>query len=244
MARQHQPKTKSNKVGFGKSIPSSPEATPTQRPLQPALSQKLTPALMRSLQTTHGNQYVMRLAQSSLTIQPKLTVTPAGDRYEQEADQVSKQVVSQLNTAQPIQRLDVEDEMSMQRIQRQDLEDEVSMQRIQRMNDPLGGMSVDATLESQINGARGGGAPLPDNLQRSMGDAFGTDFSGVRVHHDSGADQLNRSVQAKAFTTGADIFFKSGEYNPGSQGGQKLLAHELTHVVQQGGAVNRKEDKA
>jgi hypothetical protein len=112
------------------------------------------------------------------------------------------------------------------------------------MNDPLGGMSVDATLESQINGARGGGAPLPDNLQRSMGDAFGTDFSGVRVHHDSGADQLNRSVQAKAFTTGADIFFKSGEYNPGSQGGQKLLAHELTHVVQQGGAVNRKEDKA
>jgi hypothetical protein len=64
--------------------------------------------------------------------------------------------------------------------------------------------------------------------------AFGTDFSSVRVHTDSGADTLNKELNAKAFTTGQDIFFRRGEYSPGSDGGKKLIAHELTHVVQQG----------
>jgi Domain of unknown function (DUF4157) len=62
---------------------------------------------------------------------------------------------------------------------------------------------------------------------------FGADFSGVRVHTDAGADGLNRSLSAKAFTTGRDIYFRQGEYNPGSSSGRSLLAHELTHVVQQ-----------
>src|SRR5262249_34009533 len=57
--------------------------------------------------------------------------------------------------------------------------------------------------------------------------------SSVRVHTDAGADGLNRSLSAKAFTTGRDIYFRQGEYNPGGSGGRELLAHELTHVVQQ-----------
>jgi hypothetical protein len=75
-----------------------------------------------------------------------------------------------------------------------------------------------------------------------MEGAFGADFSGVRVHTDSKSDSLNRSVQAKAFTTGSDIFFRSGTYQPASSGGQELLAHELTHVVQQGGASVQRRD--
>jgi len=69
-----------------------------------------------------------------------------------------------------------------------------------------------------------------------MGDAFKTDFSGVKVHTGNQSDMLNRSISARAFTTGSDIFFRSGEYNPSISSGQTLLAHELTHVVQQGGA--------
>ena len=73
-----------------------------------------------------------------------------------------------------------------------------------------------------------------------MEQAFGADFGGVKVHTDSRSDQLNQSIQARAFTTGQDVFFRQGEYNPGSRGGQELLAHELTHVVQQnGGTVQR-----
>jgi len=65
---------------------------------------------------------------------------------------------------------------------------------------------------------------------------FGHDFSGVRVHTDAKADSLSRSLSAEAFTLGSDMFFRKNKYNPDSSGGQKLIAHESAHVVQQGGA--------
>jgi outer membrane protein OmpA-like peptidoglycan-associated protein len=89
------------------------------------------------------------------------------------------------------------------------------------------------TIEQRINGSRGYGQPLGNNVSTSMAQAFGTDFSGVRIHTDGESDQLNQALRAKAFTTGQDIYFRSGEYAPGSRDGQELLAHELTHVVQQ-----------
>jgi hypothetical protein len=66
---------------------------------------------------------------------------------------------------------------------------------------------------------------------------FGADFSGVRVHTDGEADQISQDLSARAFTTGSDIYFGQGEYRPSSTGGQELLAHELTHVVQQSGRI-------
>src|SRR5690242_6376868 len=75
--------------------------------------------------------------------------------------------------------------------------------------------------------------PINDDQRDKLETAFGSDFSGVRVHSDSRADVLNQSVQARAFTTGQDIFFRQGEYQPDSSGSNELLGHELTHVVQQ-----------
>ncbi|HAB98266.1 MAG TPA: hypothetical protein DCE71_00385 [Parachlamydiales bacterium] len=95
-------------------------------------------------------------------------------------------------------------------------------------------------VEAAIEQARGGGRSLDAGIQRQMESAFGTNFSGVRVHTDSTADALNQSLSARAFTTGQDIFFRQGEYNPGSSSGKELLAHELTHVVQQTGTVRGK----
>jgi uncharacterized protein DUF4157 len=95
------------------------------------------------------------------------------------------------------------------------------------------GADVDETIARAIQSKRGGGSTLAERPKASMEQAMGEDFSDVRVHNDSDADSLSRSVQAKAFTTGQDIFFRSGEYQPGSTDGNKLLAHELTHVVQQ-----------
>src|SRR5215470_13577972 len=88
-------------------------------------------------------------------------------------------------------------------------------------------------VERAIESSRGGGHSLDSGIQAQMGHALGADFGGVRVHTDAGADGLNRSLSAKAFTTGQDIYFRQGEYNPGSSSGRSLLAHELTHVVQQ-----------
>ncbi|ELS32850.1 hypothetical protein Pse7429DRAFT_1276 [Pseudanabaena biceps PCC 7429] len=100
----------------------------------------------------------------------------------------------------------------------------------------LDGGEAEPDLEASIQTARGGGQSLDPHLQTKMGQAMGADFSSVRVHTDSRSDQLNKSIQAKAFTTGQDVFFRQGAYNPSSKGGQELIAHELTHVVQQNGS--------
>lgn len=102
-------------------------------------------------------------------------------------------------------------------------------------------IETNSAVERSIDGARGGGQALDSAVRPNMESAFGANFGDVRVHHDSRADVLSRSLNAKAFTTGRDIFFRQGAYSPGTSTGRELLAHELTHVVQQNGAtVSRK----
>ncbi|MEA2694669.1 MAG: hypothetical protein QOJ16_4056 [Acidobacteriota bacterium] len=97
-----------------------------------------------------------------------------------------------------------------------------------------GGEVPDETAR-EIDRARSGGHPLDSGTRESMESAFGADFLGVRIHTGGEADRLNRDLAARAFTTGSDVFFRQGEYDPGRASGRELLAHELTHVVQQGG---------
>jgi len=78
-----------------------------------------------------------------------------------------------------------------------------------------------------------GGQPLSRSTRSHLEPKFGYDFSRVKIYNDVQSDSLNRSINARAFTTGKDIFFRHGEYNPETSKGKRLLAHELTHVVQQ-----------
>jgi hypothetical protein len=150
----------------------------------------------------------------------------------------------ELQAKRMVQREAEEDELQAKRIvQREGEEEELMAKRIQRSSgDMMGSFDVGQDFEKQLSTARGGGKSLDSSLQAKMGDAMGADFSGVRVHEDSASDALNSSIQARAFTTGSDIFFKQGEYNPSSTEGQKLLAHELTHTVQQGAVSAKRED--
>ena len=91
-------------------------------------------------------------------------------------------------------------------------------------------------VEQTIASTRGSGQGLSSSLQERFGGGLGDSLSDVRVHTDDTADALAGSVSAKAFTTGNDVYFAKGEYNPGSEQGNHLLAHELSHVVQQRGA--------
>jgi hypothetical protein len=91
-------------------------------------------------------------------------------------------------------------------------------------------------VESTIAQTRGGGSPLDDGVADRVGPQLGDGLSDVRVHTDETADALANSVSARAFTTGSDVYFAKGEYRPGSSSGDELLAHELSHVVQQRGA--------
>jgi hypothetical protein len=122
-----------------------------------------------------------------------------------------------------------------------------SVGKIQRGTDsPIGasGGALDVETEQRIQRARGRGRTLPTGVAAAMGSAIGADLSGVRIHTDGQANRLNRRIQARAFTAGSDVFFRAGEYRPMDRNGQQLIAHELAHVVQQGGArVQLKRDR-
>ncbi|WP_196513234.1 eCIS core domain-containing protein [Nostoc sp. NZL] len=201
-----------------KSLAASPKAVTEAQPLNKPL--------------THD------ISRMSLRLQTRLTVNQPGDVYEQEADRVAQQVMQKMS--EPGNR------QSIQREALPEEEEELQMKSVADSITPVvqrkgGGVAATSDLETSIQQARGGGQPLSDDIRQPMEQAFGTDFSGVKIHTDNRSDQLNQSVQARAFTTGQDIFFRQGEYSPGSNGGKELLAHELTHVVQQNGsAVQRK----
>jgi hypothetical protein len=90
-------------------------------------------------------------------------------------------------------------------------------------------------MVDEVASRKGGGSSLPEQTRTQMEGFFGADLGGVRVHADGGAGTLNRELDAQAFTVGSDVFFAEGKYNPSSTEGQGLIAHELTHVGQQGG---------
>lgn len=143
-----------------------------------------------------------------------------------------------------------EEDVMMSRVQREATGDEedVMMSRcvscgaaIQRDGGDGSG-PVSSSVESSINSVRArGGAPLPESERAFFEPRFGYDFGGVRVHTGPEAQQISRSLNARAFTVGRDVFFGANEYAPGSSGGRRLMAHELTHTVQQGGSGVRKK---
>ncbi len=89
-------------------------------------------------------------------------------------------------------------------------------------------------LNQALNNSKNNGQPLPKNLGQNLGNKMNADFSKVKLHTDSKAEQMNNELGAQAFTHGNHIYFNRGKYNPASNQGNHLLAHELTHVVQQG----------
>jgi len=157
-----------------------------------------------------------------------------------------------------LQRQEEEEEMQMKRIQRaveeeeplqgkrlqRQEEEEMQMKRIQRASkvDMQDSFSVGGDVEEQIKNSSGGGQPISKDTRSELESGMGYDFSNVNIHQNSQSDALNRSLQARAFTYGNDIYFRQGEYNPGSTQGKELLAHELTHTVQQGAVSAKRED--
>jgi len=108
------------------------------------------------------------------------------------------------------------------------------------MNEALEQIQKEKNFESKLKGRKGKGKKLDKNTQAKMESGFGADFSKVNIHTDGEAAQMSQEIGAQAFTNGNDIFFNKGKYDPNSEEGTHLLAHELTHTVQQG-ASNSKD---
>jgi len=201
------------------------------------------------MQRLVGNQATQRLLSGGF-LQTKMSVSTPDDAYEQEADQVAQQVMTM---PAPLQREAAPDEAALatKRIQRdqQDEDDKLQMKSLVQRDDALDDddpnklmakrdsvPTVTPDIEAQIEQGRGSGQAMPASAQSFFEPRFGQDFSNVRIHTGEEADALNRDLEARAFTNQSDIYFRSGEYQPDTSAGRELLAHELTHVVQQGGS--------
>lgn len=117
--------------------------------------------------------------------------------------------------------------------------------------DPLGGAPIPDHVLAELSRGRGRGGALPSGIRGAAQQLFGADLSAVRLHTDERADALARSVQSVAFSHGADVYFSSGSFEPRSDAGSRLLAHELAHVAEgsagghgPGGIVGRADDAA
>jgi hypothetical protein len=173
-------------------------------------------------------------------VQTKLTVGKPGDRYEQEADRVAARVMTMPDpTHNRIQRQSDHSEANLQAkslatsitplIQRQTNE-EAQAKGTKPSN------QVNPEFENRLASSTGGGSPLPGEVRSFMESRFGVNLGHVRVHTDVDATHLNKDMQAQAFTYGNHIFYGAGK----SPGKDELTAHELTHVIQQTGAVQPK----
>lgn len=173
----------------------------------------------RQLNRAIGNQGVQELYEQD-ALQTSLTVSQPDDKHEREAQEVADRVM-RMNEPRPA--VDPAEE-----IQRKETSD---------------ASEVSSDQERQIRSVKSGGKPLPEQTRNYFEPRFGREFGDVRVHTDQKADEAARSIDAEAFTHGSDIVFRKGNYRPGTREGKQLLAHELTHVVQQDSAMTRSANR-
>jgi Domain of unknown function (DUF4157)/Annexin len=172
-----------------------------------------------------------------ISIQRKLSIGAADDPLEREADAMADKVMRKPETALVQRKCNHCEE---EQVQMKPLAPSIT-QFIQTKSEN-GGTASDRVI-NQINATRGSGSPMEGPTQSFMKSRFGTDFSGVKIHTGTNAVQMSRELNAQAFTVGNDIYFNSGKYNPSSDSGRHLLAHELTHTMQQGRGIGRKIQK-
>jgi len=214
----------------------------------PPAQQKAAPFFQPKLTVNApGDQY----EQEADAMAQRVAQTPPGKAVEG-ADAVQRQ--PQAPEEEPVQRKCAEcEQKEKERVQRQEKKEEEKLQRQPEREEeqgppvqtkPLlrkkagGGYTATPALHARIAASKGTGTSLPAPTRARMQSAFGVDFGQVRIHTDSRAADLNAGINARAFTHGSDIYFNRGEYAPESGEGRKLLAHELTHVVQQGVGIN------
>ena len=165
----------------------------------------------------------------------RLNVGLQNDAFEREADAVADQV-----SKMPLSERNFQSPQSAKRKKRRNQQKRPQIQRKRSFSTSSeNGKPASSSLQKQLNSTKGQGQALDQNLAQSYGNAIGSDFGNVRIHTNSKAAEMSQSIHARAFTHGNDIFFNQGEYNPYSAAGKHLLAHELTHVVQQTETIQR-----
>jgi hypothetical protein len=182
-----------------------------------------------------GNQAVSTLLQSDNyglpTVQAKLLISSPRNRYEREADHVADRVMRMPETDNQ-QRVESAVTQPDQAVNQARPASEQISPLVQPETNQIAPL-VPPETEEHIQSLRGNGQRLPKTLRSFFETRFGSDFSNVRIHTGINSTRSASELGARAFTTGQDIFFNNGEYNVENIHGRRLLAHELTHVIQQ-----------
>lgn len=162
-------------------------------------------------------------------IQRKLTLGKEDDEFEKEADHTADKVM-RMPEQDFLQRKCTDCEVE-EKVRKKSISQSITpfVQTKSESNTPV----VSDMVANAIQSSRGSGSKLDTQTQFFMDSRFGSDFSQIKIHNDTESVQLNRSLNAKAFTVGNDVYFNEGAYQPESAGGKRLLAHELTHTIQQ-----------
>jgi len=170
-------------------------------------------------------------------VQPKLTINQPNDIYEQEADVMADKVMRMTDPS-------INDNLffkpSVSAIQRKCSHCEEEEKRMQRKEMDEEEVSADEGLERYVDNLNNQGQPLSGETRNFYEPRFNCDFSDVKIHTDAVAAKSAQSINALAYTSGNNIVFNKGQYNPGTDSGKNLLAHELTHVVQQNKVIQPK----
>jgi hypothetical protein len=213
-----------------------------------------SPEYIFHLQRTIGNQAIQRLMGSSNAavgfdfakisiLQPKLKVSQLGDAYEQEADRIAEQVMRMADPSDSVmpQGAAIDEERIDRKCRACEMskEEDKKLEISRKPSTETSDLEANDETANEINNIRSSsGSSLDANTKEFMESGFGGyDFSKVRVHTDERAAKSAQTVNALAYTLGRDIVFDKGQYQPNTIEGRKLLAHELSHTIQQSSVV-------
>jgi outer membrane protein OmpA-like peptidoglycan-associated protein len=166
------------------------------------------------------------------SVQAKLQVNEPADGYEREADSIADRVMSMRDTSNGNMPFFKPAATIQRKCQHCEEEEKIKVQRKESLGMDITGSN---NLDRYVSGLASSGQSLPDTSKRFFESRFGNDFSNVKVHTDSVAAKSAQSINALAYTSGNHIVFNEGQYSPDTDSGKKLMAHELTHVIQQTG---------
>jgi|GEM_PF-4738523 len=204
------------------------------------------------------SENLARLVLSGVSpVQTKLSVSKPGDPLEREADAMAERVMTMSDPVlgqeesivnSLLQRQELPEEEEQLQLQEETEEEEFMAQPIEEEEEELqlqqhshGDMHKSVPMApSRLDSTREAGRPLPESTRAFMEKRFGTDFRGVRVHTSPESVAMSRGLRAQAFTRDRNIYFNAGTFEPGTSAGRRLIAHELTHVIQQGATGRRK----
>lgn len=240
----HRARSRRNRKG------DAPESERSQGGESPSSARASAPSSSQQVPAYAANAPVVPLGGDASPVQTKLAVSRPGDAGEREADAVADHVVSNEASAPPAvstappsvatqteEEKEPEEEEESAQASEGEVQREASSEASGASADSAGGGTAEAgggaSVSNSFGRGLGGGSPLPEASREHFESRFARDFGDVRVHTGPEAERSARSVGARAFTKGRDVVFDAGEYAPGTRRGDRLLAHELTHVVQQ-----------